>query len=187
MAHIAMMCPGRAMYWDGQRLEIDQEACLHCMYCINKCPYAIRPGDDRGVAIQVGGKLRGKYGPLMTKVLDALRAGQPTRLPRGNGPRRSYRRRLRRARPAQGADGRLPLPSWHGPVYAVGGRGTHASADGRASNQRVLSLGSRRVGCVINNYKVTTQAYEPLRRFTSEFWAGSVLVSRELLYWQGYS
>jgi sulfite reductase alpha subunit len=81
MAHIAMMCPGRAMYWDGQHLEINQEACLHCMYCINKCPYAIRPGDDRGVAVQVGGKLRGKYGPLMTKVLAPFVPANPPDYP----------------------------------------------------------------------------------------------------------
>lgn len=68
IAHIARMCPARAMAWDGQRLAIDQEACTHCMYCINKCP-AIRPGDNRGVAVLVGGKLRGKYGPLLGRVL----------------------------------------------------------------------------------------------------------------------
>ena len=67
-AHIARMCPPRALDWDGRRLAIDQEACTHCMYCINKCP-AIRPGDDRGVAVLVGGKLRGKYGPLLGRVL----------------------------------------------------------------------------------------------------------------------
>ncbi|MBM3891155.1 MAG: hypothetical protein FJ388_18745 [Verrucomicrobia bacterium] len=29
----------------------------------------MRPGDDRGVAILVGGKMRGKYGPMLAKVL----------------------------------------------------------------------------------------------------------------------
>jgi sulfite reductase alpha subunit len=66
---IVMNCPTKAMEHDGQTLTIDAESCVHCMYCINKCSYAIRPGDDRGVAITVGGKLRGKYGPLMGKVL----------------------------------------------------------------------------------------------------------------------
>ena len=68
IAHVASMCPPRAMEWDGRRFTIDAEACTHCMYCINKCP-AIRPGDDRGVAVLVGSKLRGKYGPLLGRVL----------------------------------------------------------------------------------------------------------------------
>src|SRR3990172_7407807 len=38
IAHIARTCPAQAMEWDGRRLTIDQEACTHCMYCINKCP-----------------------------------------------------------------------------------------------------------------------------------------------------
>ena len=38
------------------------------MYCINKIP-GVRPGGDRGVAILVGGKMRGKYGPMLAKVL----------------------------------------------------------------------------------------------------------------------
>ena len=54
---------------DGAQLSIDEDSCVHCMYCINKCSYAIRPGDERGVAITLGGKLRGKYGPLLGKVL----------------------------------------------------------------------------------------------------------------------
>ncbi len=66
---IVMNCPTKAMEYDDGTLTIDDESCVHCMYCINKCSYTIRPGDDRGVAITVGGKLRGKYGPLMGKVL----------------------------------------------------------------------------------------------------------------------
>ena len=63
LAHVVRMCPTRAMEWDGRRLTIDADACVRCMYCINKCP-AIRPGGDRGVAVLAGGKMRGKYGPL---------------------------------------------------------------------------------------------------------------------------
>ncbi len=69
VAYIASRCPGRAMTWDGTNLEIDPDACVHCMYCINKMSPAVRPGDDRGVALLVGAKMRGKYGPLMGKVL----------------------------------------------------------------------------------------------------------------------
>lgn len=69
IAHIVSRCPSRAMTWDGRKLEIDPDACVHCMYCINKMSPAVRPGDDRGVALLVGAKMRGKYGPLMGKVL----------------------------------------------------------------------------------------------------------------------
>ncbi len=67
--HIIMNCPTKAMMYDGEKLEFDEESCVHCMYCINKCSYAISPGDDRGAAIVVGGKLRGKYGPLLGNVV----------------------------------------------------------------------------------------------------------------------
>ncbi|MFQ5409711.1 MAG: hypothetical protein ACE5FI_14980, partial [Anaerolineales bacterium] len=68
---IVLNCPTKAMDAgrDGAQLSIDEDSCVHCMYCINKCSYAIRPGDERGVAITLGGKLRGKYGPLLGKVL----------------------------------------------------------------------------------------------------------------------
>ncbi|MBZ0158080.1 MAG: hypothetical protein K8I29_17925 [Alphaproteobacteria bacterium] len=61
-------CPTDAMDWDGKRLEIDGESCVRCMYCINRIP-AIEPGDDRGVAITVGGNMKGKYGPKKGKVV----------------------------------------------------------------------------------------------------------------------
>jgi dissimilatory sulfite reductase alpha subunit len=38
------------------------------MYCSNKVP-GVRPGGDRGVAVLVGGKLRGKFGPMLSRVL----------------------------------------------------------------------------------------------------------------------
>lgn len=68
IAHVARQCPARAIGWDGRRLEIDAEGCVHCMSCINRCP-AIRPGRDRGVAVLAGGKMRGKYGPLQPVVI----------------------------------------------------------------------------------------------------------------------
>ncbi len=66
--YICSRCPGQAMTWENGKLDIDNDKCLHCMYCINRCP-AIRPGDDRGAAILVGGKYRSKYGPTLAKVL----------------------------------------------------------------------------------------------------------------------
>ncbi len=61
-------CPTNAMNWDGKKLTIDGDSCIRCMYCINRVP-AIKPGDDRGVAITAGGKMKGKYGPMKGKVI----------------------------------------------------------------------------------------------------------------------
>lgn len=61
-------CPTEAMIWDGDKLEIDPDRCIRCMYCINRCP-AIKPGDDRGVAITAGGKMKGRFGPMKGKVV----------------------------------------------------------------------------------------------------------------------
>lgn len=62
------ICPTEAMKWDGDNLDIDGDKCIRCMYCINRVP-AIKPGDDRGVAITVGGKMKGKFGPMKVKVV----------------------------------------------------------------------------------------------------------------------
>jgi len=61
-------CPTDAMKWEGNKLEIDGDSCIRCMYCINRVP-AIKPGIDRGAAITVGGKMKGKYGPMKGKVV----------------------------------------------------------------------------------------------------------------------
>jgi sulfite reductase alpha subunit len=53
-------CPTDAMIWDGNKLAIDGDSCIRCMYCINRVP-AIKPGNDRGAAITVGGKMKGKF------------------------------------------------------------------------------------------------------------------------------
>lgn len=68
MTLIVQRCPGQAMTWNGQRVRIDGDSCRRCMYCINKVD-GIRPGDDRGVAVLVGGKMRGKFGPMLCRVL----------------------------------------------------------------------------------------------------------------------
>ena len=61
-------CPTDAMTWDGTKLKIDGDSCIRCMYCINRVP-AIKPGNDRGVAITAGGKMKGKMGPMKGKVI----------------------------------------------------------------------------------------------------------------------
>ncbi len=77
IALVCSRCPGRAMQWDAdQGLSIDADSCMHCMYCSNKVT-GVRPGDDRGVSILVGGKLRGKYGPMLAKVLVPFLKAEP--------------------------------------------------------------------------------------------------------------
>lgn len=61
-------CPTDAMKWDGGKLEIVGDRCIRCMYCINRVP-AVKPGNDRGVAITAGGKMKGKFGPMKGKVV----------------------------------------------------------------------------------------------------------------------
>ncbi len=61
-------CPTDAMEWNNTDLEIDPDRCIRCMYCINRVP-AIKPGDDRGVALTAGGKMKGKMGPMKGKVI----------------------------------------------------------------------------------------------------------------------
>ncbi len=70
--------PGRlpAVGLQKPGLSIDGDSCYHCMYCINKIP-GVRPGGDRGVAILVGGKMRGKYGPMLAKVLVPFMKAEP--------------------------------------------------------------------------------------------------------------
>jgi len=49
-------CPARCMSWDGSKLEIADEDCVKCMHCINLLHKALRPGDERGAALLLGGK-----------------------------------------------------------------------------------------------------------------------------------
>ncbi len=49
-------CPSRCMSWDGTKLEVADEDCVKCMHCINVLHKALRPGDERGAAILIGGK-----------------------------------------------------------------------------------------------------------------------------------
>ena len=74
---VCTRCPGGCLSWDSSKgLSIDGDSCYRCMYCINKIP-GVRPGGDRGVAILVGGKMRGKYGPMLAKVLVPFMKPEP--------------------------------------------------------------------------------------------------------------
>lgn len=74
---VCTRCPGGCLQWDARKgLSLDGDSCYRCMYCINKVP-GIRPGGDRGVAILVGGKMRGKYGPMLAKVIVPFMKAEP--------------------------------------------------------------------------------------------------------------
>ncbi|MFQ5815226.1 MAG: hypothetical protein ACE5G7_01880 [Candidatus Hydrothermarchaeaceae archaeon] len=76
ISSIVSRCPVNAMSMSDGELRIDSNACVHCMYCINQCP-AIRPGEDRGASILVGGKFRSKYGPTLARVLVPFIKAEP--------------------------------------------------------------------------------------------------------------
>jgi sulfite reductase alpha subunit len=53
---VVKLCPTKAISWNGRELKIDAKNCVHCMHCINKMPKALKPGDERGATILIGGK-----------------------------------------------------------------------------------------------------------------------------------
>jgi sulfite reductase alpha subunit len=62
-------CPARCVSWDGQKLEIDDSLCFHCMHCINAMPKALSPGKDRGATVLLGAKAPIIEGALLSSVL----------------------------------------------------------------------------------------------------------------------
>lgn len=66
---VVRRCPSHCMYFDGKTLEIDNEACVRCMHCINAMPRALAPGNERGAAILIGGKAPIVGGALLASVL----------------------------------------------------------------------------------------------------------------------
>jgi sulfite reductase alpha subunit len=68
-AEVVDLCPTKAIEWDGSELKIDNKNCTRCMHCINKMPKALRPGDDRGATILIGGKAPMLEGTILGWVL----------------------------------------------------------------------------------------------------------------------
>ncbi len=62
-------CPTKCMSFDGNVLTIDNANCTRCMHCINKMCKALRPGDDRGATILIGGKAPILQGAMMGWVI----------------------------------------------------------------------------------------------------------------------
>lgn len=62
-------CPTKCMSWNGEKLTIVNEECVHCMHCINVLPKALGIGKERGAAILVGAKAPIMQGALLSSVL----------------------------------------------------------------------------------------------------------------------
>lgn len=66
---VCNLCPTRCMTYNGKELKIYDEDCTRCMHCINLMPKALRPGDQRGATILIGGKAPIVEGALLSWVI----------------------------------------------------------------------------------------------------------------------
>ncbi len=62
-------CPSRCMEWNGDKLTIDNDNCVHCMHCINAMPKALAPGKDRGCSILMGAKAPIIEGAMLSSMM----------------------------------------------------------------------------------------------------------------------
>jgi sulfite reductase alpha subunit len=69
---ISSTCPTNAIRATGKVLEVFPEECVQCMECVRAYPGMILPGQTRKFKILVGGKLRGKKGPMTAKTLKTV-------------------------------------------------------------------------------------------------------------------
>jgi sulfite reductase alpha subunit len=68
--NVIARCPTNALSLnDDDTLEVDNPSCVRCMHCINVMTKALKPGDDKGVSILIGGKRALKIGDLMGSVI----------------------------------------------------------------------------------------------------------------------
>lgn len=66
---VCNLCPTRCMTYNGKELKIYDEDCTRCMHCINLMPKALRPGDQRGATLLIGGKAPIVEGALLSWVI----------------------------------------------------------------------------------------------------------------------
>jgi sulfite reductase alpha subunit len=69
--NIVAKCPTNALEWNekAQELKLIPEDCVRCMHCINKMTKAIRPGNDKGATILMGGKAPIVKGAMLSSVI----------------------------------------------------------------------------------------------------------------------
>ena len=66
---VLTFCPTNALSLnDDDTLEVDNRSCVRCMHCINVMTKALKPGNERGVTVLIGGKRTLKIGDLMGTV-----------------------------------------------------------------------------------------------------------------------
>lgn len=70
---IVRSCPTRAIRRTEDGIRIIPEDCIQCMECIRRSDGAIVPGREKRYMIYVGGKLRGKKGPFLSKLLTVVK------------------------------------------------------------------------------------------------------------------
>jgi len=66
---VVAMCPTKCMKYEGGKLSIDNKNCTRCMHCLNVMTKALRPGDERGATLMVGGKAPIVEGAMMCWVI----------------------------------------------------------------------------------------------------------------------
>jgi dissimilatory sulfite reductase alpha subunit len=68
---IVARCPTNALEWDekAQELKLIAEDCVRCMHCIDKMSKALRPGEDKGATILIGGKAPVIKGAMLSSVI----------------------------------------------------------------------------------------------------------------------
>jgi sulfite reductase alpha subunit len=68
--NVISRCPTNALSLnDDDSLDVDNRNCVRCMHCINVMTKALKPGDDKGVTILIGGKRTLKIGDTMGTVI----------------------------------------------------------------------------------------------------------------------
>ncbi|HEY5719208.1 MAG TPA: dissimilatory-type sulfite reductase subunit alpha [Gammaproteobacteria bacterium] len=68
--NVISRCPTNALSLnDDDTLDVDNKSCVRCMHCLNVMTKALKPGDDKGVTVLVGGKRTLKIGDLMGTVI----------------------------------------------------------------------------------------------------------------------
>ena len=68
------MCPTNSLSLnDDDTLDVDNHSCVRCMHCLNVMTKALSPGDDKGIAILMGGIRSLKIGDLMGSVVVRFR------------------------------------------------------------------------------------------------------------------
>jgi sulfite reductase alpha subunit len=68
--NVVNRCPTKALSLnDDDTLDVDNRNCVRCMHCINVMTKALKPGDDKGITLLMGGKRTLKIGDTFGTVI----------------------------------------------------------------------------------------------------------------------